>query len=577
MNKIQNRSLLRRAENGDPQAQAEMAQKCIISHDTDGAWKWANLSSEQKNPDGLYALGMCYMSGYGTEINLSKAWNIFKESIETGCTRAYTGLAGVLTFKGEPFGKESREYIKIAADANDSKGLYLLSLLYKDGLGVIRSKKRSVELLIMSSKQDFAPAMFDLAMEYLDDEWQGKLQERGIELLKKAAGQGFAKAEAFLGYLTLEGKGMDKDEHKAFEMFENAASKGNKEAMRSLGFCYMRGQGVAEDKEKSSEWFKRAYEAGCDDCREWAEITEGDLDKLKEMLKGGGIKEDFEFKAKVEKGAKEKNPEALYELAYFYLTGKAGEILTHDRDDKKGIRLLKEAAHLGNSKAAFDLGCIHKNGNAGVTPDATKSFQWFEKAAEMGNVKAMVNLGITLNFRNQYNESHKWLEKAAETGDPTAMGILSIDYAYGHSLSMDETKALQLARESAQGGCPIGNWIQGAIYFYGNQVPRDKEKGLQFLTLAANQEEIHAIVLMGRILMGEFGDEYLDLELAEELLLRATKRNVCDAFYFLGVLYVNFFGEEKRGIKCLTIAAQMGSQAAIDFLNQMRGHTVNAK
>ena len=418
MNNIQDKILLERAENGDSQAQAEMAQRCIISQDAEGVWKWANLSSRQKNPEGLYALGMCYLNGYGTEVNLDKAWNLFKESIEAGCFTAYTGLAGVLTFKGDPFGKESRKYIKKAADANDSKGLYLLSLLYKEGLGVIKSKQRSLSLLIMSSKQDYAPALYDLAGEFLDEEWQGKYQERGIELLKKAAGQGFAKAEAFLGYLTLEGKGVIKDEHKAFEMFENAAFKGNKEAMRSLGFCYMRGQGVPVDKEKSAQWFIKAFEAGCEDCREWAEIAQGGMNKLKEILKGGAIKEDFEFKAKVGKGAKEKDPEALYELAYFYLTGKVGEILTHDRDNKKGIELMKEAAHLGNPVAAYDLGNIYREGKAGVMPDPTKSLLWFEKAAEMGYIKAMVNLGIILRDINKFDEAHKWLEKAAEPDIP---------------------------------------------------------------------------------------------------------------------------------------------------------------
>lgn len=576
MKKIQDQILLQRAENGDAQAQAELARKCIISQDADGAWKWANLSSEQKNPDGLYALGMCYMSGYGTEVNLNMAWDIFKESVETGCIRAYTGLAGVLTLKGEPFEKESREFIKKAADAKDSKGLYLLALLYRDGLGVIRSEKRSFELLIMSAERDFAPALFDFAMESLDDRWQGKYMEGGIELLKKAAGQGFAKAEAVLGYLTLEGIGVDKDEHKAFELFETAASKGIKEAMRSLGFCYMRGQGVAEDKEKAAEWFKRAYEAGCEDCREWAEIAEGGMDKLQEKLKRQGIQAE-EYKAKVEECAKEKDPEALYFLANFYLTGKVLEILTHDRDDKKGIKLLKEAAHLGNSMAAFDLGCFYEDGNAGVIPDPAKSFQWFEKAAEMGNVKAMVSLGIALHDRKQYNESHKWLEMAAESGDPVAKGILSYDYGAGRSFPMDETKALQLARESAEGGCPIGNWVQGLIYFFGDQLPRDKEKGLKYLTLAANQEEIHAIVLLGRILMGEFGEEYMDLELAEELLSRAAERNDSEGFYFLGVLYVNYFGRVAKGTRSLTKAAQMGNQDAIDFLNQMKEHKGDAK
>ena len=35
---------------------------------------------------------------------------------------------------------------------------------------------------------------------------------------------------------------------------------------------------------------------------------------------------------------------------------------------------------------------------------------------------------------------------------------------------------------------------------------------------------------------------------------------------------MNHFGEEEKGIKCLAIAANMGHQPAIDFLNQMREH-----
>ena len=83
------------------------------------------------------------------------------------------------------------------------------------------------------------------------------------------------------------------------------------------------------------------------------------------------------------------------------------------------------------------------------------------------------------------------------------------------------------------------------------------------------------MVLMGRIFMGLFGEEYTDLELAEELLSKAAKRNDAEGFYLLGALYVNHFGEEEKGTKCLMIAAQMGNQKAIDFLNQMREHKEN--
>ena len=101
------KEIVKMAESGNAEAQAQMAEKCIIRQDAEGAWKWVNLSAAQKNACGLYALGMCYLTGFGTEVSLDKARELFEESISLGYVRANTGLAGILTSKGDPFGKET--------------------------------------------------------------------------------------------------------------------------------------------------------------------------------------------------------------------------------------------------------------------------------------------------------------------------------------------------------------------------------------------------------------------------------------------------------------------------------------
>ena len=64
----------------------------------------------------------------------------------------------------------------------------------------------------------------------------------------------------------------------------------------------------------------------------------------------------------------------------------------------------------------------------GVEQDFHLAYTWWEKAAEQGHVKAMVNLatcyeigaGVDRNLVEAYN----WYEKAAEHGDTYAAGKL---------------------------------------------------------------------------------------------------------------------------------------------------------
>ncbi len=83
-----------KAENGDAQAQADLAigyrklagslEQAGAGTDYDEAVKWARLSAEQNNGDGLWALGRSYQSGSGIDYDMDKAIECFKRGAQLG-------------------------------------------------------------------------------------------------------------------------------------------------------------------------------------------------------------------------------------------------------------------------------------------------------------------------------------------------------------------------------------------------------------------------------------------------------------------------------------------------------------
>ena len=55
-----------------------------MERDYDEAVKWARLSADQGDPDGLYMLASCYLGGYGVKKGVLNAIQLFKEAAEKG-------------------------------------------------------------------------------------------------------------------------------------------------------------------------------------------------------------------------------------------------------------------------------------------------------------------------------------------------------------------------------------------------------------------------------------------------------------------------------------------------------------
>lgn len=136
--------------------------------------------------------------------------------------------------------------------------------------------------------------------------------------------------------------GQPKDTKKACRYFQRAADLGYARAMYNLGICYLYGTGGRLDAKRAFYWFSENYKSG--DCA------------------GGDMK--------------------------------GWMILYANRNTSKypeGIRVLKDCAARGDSKAEFLLGTVYFHGR-GVGRDLGHSVRLYRAAAAKGHLLAMAVL-----------------------------------------------------------------------------------------------------------------------------------------------------------------------------------------
>lgn len=95
--------LIKKAESGDPAAQAELAEGYMRmagslsqagpENDYDEAYKWARKSADQGNLDGLYALGLCYGHGRGVGRDDRASVNTYWKAAQKGHAPSQWNLA----------------------------------------------------------------------------------------------------------------------------------------------------------------------------------------------------------------------------------------------------------------------------------------------------------------------------------------------------------------------------------------------------------------------------------------------------------------------------------------------------
>lgn len=161
-----------------------------------------------------------------------------------------------------------------------------------------------------------------------------------------------------------------------------------------------------------------------------------------------------------------------------------------------------------------------------------KANQYFEQAAELGEMNAKFFLSLNFLAQGDRNKAFQYADQAVKSGSEIAK------YALGEWwFAKDEKKSRQLKKEALktmmqaleQGDLHYAVFI-GDGYFYGaNGMEIDLDKAIHYYALAAQQGNAKALEELGRIYL----DDLNDIDRAEDYLLKAAEKNNAEAQYLL--------------------------------------------
>lgn len=174
------------------------------------------------------------------------------------------------------------------------------------------------------------------------------------------------------------------------------------------------------------------------------------------------------------------------------------------RVDLRGIISL---ANSGENESVCHLAILHQEGLI-IKKDEKKAEELFNQAAHRGNAHAQYSLGLILRAKNPSKSNEMLLKSARQGYDPA-------QYAIGEN------------------------------YFNGTNVEIDYNMSLYWLTMAGNQGNSDAQVLIGKYY---FGDYAKDVSKAAHWFLKSASRGNAEAFHYIGYFYLNgiFFIENRN-------------------------------
>ncbi len=177
--------------------------------------------------NGLYNLGMCYLSGYGCEQDHNLAFQCFRTSAEKGHPEAINNMGG----------------------------------FYRDGIVVEKNVTTATDFFRRSAELCNAYGLLNYGLALQRGEGVEKDSTKALECFRQAATRGNAEAMNAYGMCFHTGDGVAKDPAIAVTWFRASADRGFPPAMDNLASCYELGLGVTRDTKQSTIWKVRGMAA----------------------------------------------------------------------------------------------------------------------------------------------------------------------------------------------------------------------------------------------------------------------------------------------------------------------------
>ncbi|MBR1978524.1 MAG: sel1 repeat family protein [Akkermansia sp.] len=301
-----------------PEEDYTKAKAHMEAKEMPAALKLLQNAAEEGHADAQYELGMCCMTGNGTEKNLKKAVEWFQRAAFYQHAEAELRLA-ICFGKGLGIEKNIAQALywleNSGKHGNKRAGKQYTKLYDKLITNAQKSPRSQADMgeyhYLLDKKED-ARKWFDKAAAqkdcpakvfyYLWDMSSDKYYDASaIALLSKSAQKGYAQAQDTYAGMILDQGG---DMEKVFKLRLQAAEQGYQPAMHNVSVHYSRGDGVKANKEESKRWEELA-----DDPYMAAKSMIGNPQTTRKLYR---------------KAAELGNRDALRELAIMYAAGRGG-------------------------------------------------------------------------------------------------------------------------------------------------------------------------------------------------------------------------------------------------------------
>lgn len=404
---------------------------------------------------------------------------------------------------------------------------YMLSVLYDTYMTeagespVVRHEQAAIQWLKRAVDGGDSDAMIRMAWRSLDGRGVRRDCVRTDRLLRQAIEAGNWKAESDLWNLYYALAAPLKTDRAVRESLQRRAEQSDTTAMHILGLMMRRGRGGPRDYKEARRLFEACWNAG---------VTRSAV-RLGSMYEHGegGPKDGRTAVKWFQRGEEQGDLVALHYLGQIYTSGAPGV----DPDITKSFRYFQLAANQGYVPSQRRLGSMYGLG-MGVKQDPTKGAMWTLKAAKAGDMVAAFNLGMTYYRNNDYVKAARWFQYAETGGAVPANAFLGQMCRDGLGVKQDYHKAMQHFMKLAQPGLatpkgfPNAQTNVGWMYVEGQGVQRDYAKAVMWFRRAADQNYSEGIYSLG--LMYEDGTGVdRDLDQAIRLYRQAAKQNNANA------------------------------------------------
>lgn len=256
-------------------------------------------------------------------------------------------------------------------------------------------------------------------------------------------------------------------------------------------------------------------------------------------------------------------------------------IASHKLNTKEGVEqsvvYFVPSAEMGNSNSARILYLIYIRGEH-IAKDKKKAYLWLHKAAELGNIWAVHNLGhayqrTSKDFVQDLDKTFLYFKQAALAGMPEAKRDLALCFYNGNGTAKNENTAEKWMREAAEENVSMAQY-QLAIWLKNKKLSFSSHawfgKALKLFKVEAEEGNKTAELRYAYMHDKGYGvDE--DNQIARKIYLKLANENSGEAHYHLAIMYLTGDGvtkNAKTGEKWLLSAYKLGDPFAKGILER---------